>query len=88
MLLNLKNDSKAQIGIDFLLELFIVGGIGLFIFMTLWNAIASDTVVEINNLEGTFDAIILVMFFLIPVAAVVRVLRFALRSKGSEPGQE
>lgn len=85
---NLKNDSSGQIGIDFLIELFIVGGIGLFIFMTLWNSTASDTVVEINNLEGTFDSIILTMFFLIPVAAVVRVLRFALKSKGSEQGQE
>lgn len=85
---NLKSNSRGQIGIDFLIELFILGGIGLFVFMTLWNALAPDVVVQINNLEGTFDAIILVMFFLIPVLAVVRVLRFALRSKGSEQGQE
>ena len=85
---NLKNNSRGQISIDFLLELFILGGIGLFVFMTLWNSTAPDTVVQIHNLEGTFDPIILVMFYLIPVAAVVRVLRHALRSKGSKPGQE
>lgn len=85
---NLKNNnSRGQISIDFLLELFIIGGVGLFLFMTLWNTLAPDTVTEINNLEGTFDAIILVMFFLIPVAAIITVLRFALKPKSPEQGQ-
>lgn len=83
----LTRDSKAQIGIDFLLELFILGGVGLFVFMTLWNTTAPDTVTEINNLEGTFDSIILVLFYLIPLAAAVRVLRHALSGKSSEQGQ-
>ena len=69
-------------GIDFLINMFIVGGIGFFIFLQLWNSIAPDLVTQVNNLEGDNDSIILVLMYLIPLALAVRILREAL--KGSE----
>lgn len=74
-----KMGNRGGIGIDFLIDLFIVGGIGFYIFLQLWNVTAPTIVTQANNLEGSNDAIVLLLFYLVPVAVIVRILKKALK---------
>lgn len=59
-----------MVGMDFLTNLFIGGGIVLLVFLTMWNAV-------IPSLAAT--PIVLAIVFMIPLGIVIRILSFALK---------
>lgn len=59
-----------MVGMDFLTNLFIGGGIVLLVFLTMWNAV-------LPTLSAT--PIVLAVVFMIPLGIVIRILAFALK---------
>ena len=57
-----------MVGIDFLTNLFIGGGIVFLVFLVMWNAVLP---------ELTATPIVLAVVFIIPIALLVKIIRFA-----------
>jgi hypothetical protein len=59
-----------MVGMDFLTNLFIGGGIVLLVFLTMWNAVLPTLVAT---------PIVLAVVFMIPLGIILRILAFGLK---------
>jgi len=76
----LKKEETGQIGVDFLVQLFVIL-VGFWVLLLMWTSIDTQVINTINNLEGDNDAAIVALLVLIPLAAAVNFIRFAFKGK-------